>query len=153
MADGTDTTIEEFSLGGVPGHLLRRCQQRAVDLFVEEVGEGGPTPRQFAVMLGVHQNPGISQTDLVRHSGIDRSTLTEILRRLVDRGLIRRERTPSDKRANALYITGDGDHVLDRVLPAVARAQRRILEPIPAEHRAPLMHALALLAGLTDPDG
>ena len=75
---------------------------------MEEVGEDGPTPRQFAVLLSVHQNPGVSQTDLVRTTGIDRSTLTEILRRLGRRGLIRRERQPEDRRTNALHLTEDG---------------------------------------------
>lgn len=147
---GDDPTIEEFSLVGVPGHLLRLCQQRAVDLFAEEVGEGGPTPRQFAIMLSVHQNPGTNQTGLVRISGIDRSTLTEILRRLVARDLMRRERVSSDQRTNALYLTPRGVESLRRALPGVVRAQRRILDPLPAAQHDQMMAALGILAGVTD---
>ena len=116
MRDGTNPAVGNaarieagsYQLHAAVGHLLRRSQQRAVDLFVEEVGEDGPTPRQFAVLLSVHQNPGVSQTDLVRTTGIDRSTLTEILRRLGRRGLIRRERQPGDRRTNALHLTAEG---------------------------------------------
>jgi DNA-binding MarR family transcriptional regulator len=145
-----DPTIDQFPLTDQAGHLLRRCQQRAVDLFVEEVtrdlGEHGPTPRQFAVLLCVHQRPGINQTDLVRMSGIDRSTLTEILRRLIDRGLIRRERTQADLRTNALFVTEPGEKLLRRALPAVMRAQRRIMAPIPADRVDDVLAALETLA-------
>ena len=139
---------DNYDLRGAVGHLLRRSQQRAVDLFVEEVGEDGPTPRQFAVLLSVHQNPGVSQTDLVRMTGIDRSTLTEILRRLGRRGLIRRERQAEDRRTNALHLTPDGLTAMEAAIDAVERAQERILEPIPAGERHAAMRVLERLAGL-----
>ncbi len=137
-----------YDLRAAAGHLLRRSQQRAVDLFVEEVGEDGPTPPQFAVLLCVHQNPGINQTDLVRMTGIDRSTLTEILRRLGRRDQIRRERQPDDQRTNALRLTAAGKEAMEAALDAVERAQQRILEPIPAAERAAAMRVLERLAGL-----
>lgn len=147
-SDGETLPLEIFSLVTNPGHLLRRCQQRAVDLFAEEVGAGGPTPRQFAVLITVHQNEGINQTGLVELSGIDRSTLTEILRRLVGRGLIRRRRTPGDQRVNALFVSPAGRRLLRKTLPAVLRAQKRILEPIPPQRRAGVMDVLELLTGV-----
>ena len=156
MRDGADpandlaaqTDADDYDLHGAVGHLLRRSQQRAVDVFVEEVGEDGPTPRQFAVLISVHQNPGVSQTDLVRMTGIDRSTLTEILRRLGRRGLIRRERQPEDRRTNALHLTAQGLMAMKSAIDAVERAQERILEPIPADQRPAAMRVLERLAGL-----
>ena len=156
MRDGADPAndvtvqpdADNYDLHGAVGHLLRRSQQRAVDLFVEEVGEDGPTPRQFAVLLSVHQNPGISQTDLVRMTGIDRSTLTEILRRLGRRGLIRRERQAGDRRTNALHLTAEGRTAMEAAIDAVERAQERILEPIPAGERRAAVRVLERLAGL-----
>jgi DNA-binding MarR family transcriptional regulator len=144
--------LADFSLTGAIGHLLRRCQQRAVDIFAEEVGPEGPTPRQFAILVSVLQNPGLNQTDLVRLSGIDRSTLAEILGRLVDRGLIRRERTTEDQRTNALYVTSAGRAMLQAALPAVERAQERIFAPIPPARRPEVVAALESLAGLDGED-
>lgn len=149
MRDGA-TWIDagSYDLHAAVGHLLRRSQQRAVDLFVDEVGEAGPTPRQFAVLLSVHQNPGVNQTDLVRLTGIDRSTLTEILRRLGRRDLVRRERQRQDRRTNALHLTEAGRAAMVSALDAVERAQQRILEPVPAAERAAAMRLLERLAGL-----
>ena len=139
--------VHAYTLRDAPGHLIRRCQQRAVDLFVEEVGDDGPTPRQFAVLLYVYQHPGTSQTSLVQASGIDRSTLTEILRRMIERGLVSRTRLKEDMRANALILTPAGEAALASAFDAARRAQDRILEPLPADCRAGALELLAALAG------
>ena len=139
--------VRRYSLSDAPGHLLRRSQQRAVDLFVEEVGEDGPTPRQFAILLSVFQNRGVNQTDLVHATGIDRSTLAEILRRLVDRGQIARARTKKDQRANAVEVTSEGEAILFSAFEAMERAQARILEGFDPDERGRAMAVLAQLAG------
>jgi DNA-binding MarR family transcriptional regulator len=145
--------LGRYSLQDTAGHLLRRCQQRAVDIFMEEVGPDGPTPRQYAVLLCAYQNPGLNQTDLVGLSGIDRSTLTEILRRLAAKGLVRRERTSEDQRANALFITEAGTDLLRRHLGVVDRVQTRIMAAIPAEKRAETLDLLRLMSGDEFPRG
>jgi DNA-binding MarR family transcriptional regulator len=143
-----DDPLMGYRLTATPGHLLRRCQQRGVDLYLAEVGEDRLTPRQFAALLCIYQNPGISQTALVRLSGIDRSTLGEMARRLIDRGLIRRRRKAADQRANALTTTNAGAAALRAALPGVQRAQRRILEPLPEAHRDRLLELLKAIADL-----
>lgn len=147
MNDDDEKRVHAYALRDAPGHLIRRCQQRAVDLFVEEVGENGPTPRQFAVLLYVHQNPGTSQTALVQATGIDRSTLTEILRRMIQRNLISRTRLKEDMRANALTVTAEGAKMLTDAFDAAMRSQDRILEPLPAAQRDLALELLARLAG------
>lgn len=144
--------LDTYALNEAPGYLIRLAQQRAVDLFVEEVGEDGPTPRQFAVLLNVYQSPGMSQTALVRASGIDRSTLTEILRRMIDRGLISRTRLKQDRRANALTVTPTGEALLLGAFDATRRAQERIVAPLPPGQRAQAMSILAALAGCGNPE-
>lgn len=147
MADTLEHAMKNFALDSVAGHLIRRCQQRAVDLFTDEVGEDGPNPRQFAVLISVFQNPGLSQTALVEASGIDRSTLTEVLRRMIDRGMISRSRTPADQRANALFLTDEGRAILESAFEAAERAQGRILDPVPETDREAAINILAALAG------
>ena len=64
-------------------HALHRASQVAEDRFARELGDIDITPRQLAV-IDAHDGP--SQTDIVEESGIDRSTLADIVRRLVKRG-------------------------------------------------------------------
>lgn len=137
-----------FRLERAPGHLLRRAQQRAVELFAAEVGPDGPTPPQFALLLSVHQNPGISQIGLVRLIGVDRSTLADMVQRLVRRGLIVRRRTARDGRENTLRLSAAGRRMLAATLDGAARAQAAILAPIAAKDRATALRILGLLADM-----
>ena len=149
-----EDALDSYDLQSVPGHLLRRSQQRAVDLYMQEVGDTGPTPRQFAVLVTIHQNPGLSQINLVSRTGIDRSTVADMIDRLVRRGMVRRQRTTQDQRVNALFITEAGRDFAATAVRKSDRAQERILDPIPQEQRAEFKELLTLIAGLTDdPNG
>jgi len=141
---------QAYRLHDAPGHLLRRCQQRAIDIYFDELGEAGPTPRQFAALVTIGQNPGINQTELVQITGIDRSTVGDLVVRLVKRGWIRRRRTDRDGRTNALHITDVGLQVLERAIPAVDRAQDRIVAPLPPAMRDAFVACLRRLANLPE---
>jgi DNA-binding MarR family transcriptional regulator len=146
-----DDPLSCFVLLDAPGHLLRRCHQIAVDFYTAEVGEDGPTPPQFALMLTVFQNRGLSQVDLVRLTGIDRSTVAEMVARLLKRGLLQRSRTAADRRTNALAVTETGEAMLRAALPAVLQAQTRALQPVPPARREELVDLLRLLASVNGP--
>lgn len=145
-AKAAPRTIDLIDVRRTPGHLLRRAQQRAVDLFVQAVGENGLRPPQFAVLLTVYRHPGLNQTHLVDRTGIDRSTIAEMIDRMVARGYIERKRDAADQRVNTLWATGAGIAALEASVDAVLAVQERILAPVPPEKRAALMEALALLA-------
>ena len=76
-----------------PLHLLHRASQRADSLFARNVGATAPTPRQFAVLQAVSHQSGLSQTDIMAATGIDRSSTAELVRRLVSNGCLQRRRT------------------------------------------------------------
>ena len=63
------------------------------------------TKQQFTLLCALEQNDGASQTTLVEITGIDRSTLAEMVRRMLEKGLLSRERTEEDQRANAVAIS------------------------------------------------
>src|ERR1044072_4756117 len=96
-----------------PSHLLHRALQLALDLYAEEVGAAGVTQRQYAVLAAVAENEGATQSDLVRITGIDRSTLADMAVRMIAKGLLARERSETDARANAVKLTNQGTRVLE----------------------------------------
>jgi len=89
-------------------HLLHRAGQCATDTFMAEANSSGLTPRQFAVVTTIAGEEGLTQTELVARTGIDRSTLAEIVGRLLGRGLIHRKRAKEDARAYAIKLTAQG---------------------------------------------
>lgn len=110
-----------------PIHLLHRAGQCAGDIFQTEMGVGDLTPRQFAVLVTVSQNEGLSQTHLVDKTGIDRSTLADIVRRMLKKGLLQRRRTKEDARAYAVKLTEEGWRVLRTAEPLAKRVDEKIL--------------------------
>jgi DNA-binding MarR family transcriptional regulator len=139
-----------YSLKSSPGHLLRRAQQYAHDLYSKEVGGSGPTPRQFEVLHVVAQNAGLSQTDLVRHTGIDRSTLADMIARMMKKGLLSRKRTKEDARANAVSITAAGRKMLNGASSKVIKSDTAVLKVLPKTQQAAFMKALKAYAEALD---
>jgi len=118
-----------------PIHLLHRAGQCAGDIFHAEMKGGNLTPRQLAVLVTVSLNEGLSQTGLVERTGIDRSTLADIVRRMQRKGLLQRRRTKEDARAYAVKLTDEGRRVLRTAEPLAKRVDERILEALPAKQR------------------
>ena len=118
-----------------PLHMLHRVGQCAADAFQAELGSADLTARQFAVLVAVRQNEGVSQTGLVERTGIDRSTLAEMIRLMLRKGLLRRRRRREDARAYAVKLTEEGARVLKAAEPLTLRVDERILMALPAKQR------------------
>ena len=126
-------------------HLLHRANQVAAERFAKAIGDTDVTPRQVAVLGIVATNEGVSQTGIVEASGIDRSTLADIVRRLVKRGLLARRRSKQDTRAYNVTLTTEGRRLLTSASPILARVEADILESLPVKRRAELLATLDLL--------
>jgi DNA-binding MarR family transcriptional regulator len=113
-----------------PSHLLHRALQRALDIYAEEFGEHGITQRQFAVLAAADERDGATQADLVRITGIDRSTLADMARRMMGKDLLERQRSTLDGRANAVRVTEAGRTALAEARPKMAAADARLLKLI-----------------------
>jgi DNA-binding MarR family transcriptional regulator len=135
-----------FGLEEAPSYLMRRCQQLFGDLYARETNGRDLTRQQFMVLVALEHNDGVSQTALVEMTNIDRSTLAEMVRRMLDRGLLLRERTEEDARANAVAITPLGRKALKSARAASDRAERALLEVLPAAERGRFVKSLATIA-------
>ena len=125
---------------------MRRCEQYYADLYAREAGNCDLTRSQMTVLAALDPDEGVSQTALVETTGIDRSTLAEMVQRMMERGLITRKRTETDLRANAVAIAPAGRRALRSALAAVDRAEKALLEPLPAAERARFVKYLAAIA-------
>lgn len=135
-----------FALNASPSHLLHRAQQAAADRFSEAVGPAGLTLRQFAVLAAAAESPGLSQTDLVRATGVDRSTLAEMVTRMVTRGLLERARSTTDARANAVSVSGEGRAALEAAIPQVIAVDAAVMDLLPRNRRDGFVELLTRVA-------
>ena len=132
-----------------PSHLLHKVLQLALDIYVEETGKGALTQRQYAVLAAAATVDGASQTDLVNMTGIDRSTLADMVARMIEKGWLGRERSKVDARAKTVRLTDKGAQALKEIAPKVAAADERILSNLVASRRSGFISALGFLADFT----
>jgi DNA-binding MarR family transcriptional regulator len=136
-------------LGRSAVHLIHRAGQCATDIFQVEARASGLTPRQFAVLMTVAEEEGLTQTDLVERTGIDRSTLADIVARLLARGLIHRRRAKEDARAYAIKLTAQGWKGLRDTEPGAVAADSRLLAALPPAKRQEFLDSLDLIVTST----
>src|SRR5665213_3046608 len=146
MSKGQRKANGSFALSESPSHLLKRCTQYFGDLYAHEAGSNDLTKQQFTVLAALEHNDGVSQTAVVEITGIDRSTLAEMVRRMLDKGLLSRERTEEDQRANAVAISPSGRKALRSARNAADRAERALLEALPIPDRQKFVKALSQIA-------
>ena len=128
-----------------PGHLIRRCQQIAVAIFLDEFRDLAVTPMQFSALATIHARPGIDQRTLVNLIAIDRSTVGAILGGLEKRDLIRRITPKHNQRIKQLFLMPGGEDLLARSHEHVARTSQRILAPLDSSERAVFLRLLERL--------
>ncbi|MDP1872657.1 MarR family winged helix-turn-helix transcriptional regulator [Phenylobacterium sp.] len=130
-----DATPGVSALDGSPSHLLHRALQVSLDIYAETFSDSDLTQRQYAVLSAVEAQEGLTQTDLVRATGIDRSTLADMAARMIAKGLLARERSQADARANAVRLTEAGAAVLAEARPRMATADERLMRLISGSKR------------------
>lgn len=133
-----------------PGYLFRRMQQIAVAIFVEECKAFDLTPVQYAALVAIRTHPGIDATRLSAVIAFDRSTLGSVIERLEAKALVTRKPSREDKRVKLLVLTKAGETLLRDIVPAVDRAQARMLQPLKASDRKTLLTLLTQLVDLNN---
>ncbi|WP_441252760.1 MarR family winged helix-turn-helix transcriptional regulator [Tardiphaga sp. 71_E8_N1_1] len=132
-----------------PGHLARRFQQIAVAVFHAEVEAAGYdlTPVQYAALTAVAAQPAIDQVTLAGVIAYDRTTITGVVDRLVQKGLLVRQANARDRRVRELLVTPQGRRVVEGIEPAVETAQQIMLRGLNSKETAEF---LRLLRKVTD---
>lgn len=130
---------QEVQFRAMPGHLFRRLHQLAVARFTSRMEETALTPIQWSALVATLQHPGLVQSSLSREIFIDTSTVNGVVDRLEARGLIQRKPSPDDRRLKLLYVTEEGQAVLDEATARVVETQGWLLQPLSPKEQAQFM--------------
>ncbi len=117
-----------IDLETMPGHLIRRLQQISVSLFTNRMAEAGLdlTSVQFAALATLKKHPGLDQQTLAGIIAYDRVTIGGVLDRLVQKQLVLRDVSPTDRRARVLTLSTEGEKILVQATPWVELVQEDI---------------------------
>lgn len=129
--------IPSRRMWALPSWLLNQAASRANKLVGEAFGRPG-AKRNYGVLAGIEEFGPISQADLSRRLGIDRSDIVGTLNELEQEGLAVRAPDEHDRRRNAIRITPAGTEALHALDDEVNRAQDALMEPLSAAERAQL---------------
>lgn len=133
--------------------LLHRAAQRMRAVTGSAAEAHGLSLRDHIVLSAVHKSPGLTQIELGRALGMDKSTLTSELDRLGRADLIQRAVDPRDRRARVLELTPAGEQVRRAVAAVAERAEADALRAFPAEQVAALRRMLFDLIGTNEDPG
>lgn len=146
MADASD----EYTLSRSTSHLLHRALQMASERFAARARKSQISLRQFSVLVAVSEHPGASQSELVKATSVDRSTLADMLKRLAALELVEKAASEEDKRANTVALTPKGEALIENAAEDARRADEAILDILPKSKAKAFKAALQRIAEAID---
>ena len=120
-----------------PIALGRRFYQIAVAAAAEVHEPTGLIPLEFAVLIHLHDEPGMDQNTLAERMALDRTSTGALVYRLEQQGLVERHVNGRDRRARELRLAPRGLALHNKQRPKARASQERMLEVLsPAERRS-----------------
>lgn len=131
------------------GPALIRIAALITDRYETISGELGVDFRTGRLLVAVNRRP---QTvgELGRYVRVGKSTMTGVLARLVNHGLVVREADPADRRASLITPTAQGREIADTLVTRVRAEVLRLLEPVDAPRRSELAALLQVILDAAD---
>lgn len=141
VAPGKDG-ISRLPLWSRPGYLVRRLHQIHSAIFLDECQGFGVTAVQYGLLSAIRFFPGSDQKTLGAEVGLDRTNVADVIERLAERGLVVRKRNDKDRRSKDVFLTSEGEALVDAMYAHMQRAQERLMKPLPPEFRPAFMSML-----------
>lgn len=129
-------------LRGLPTWLINQASLTAHQVVAARLSAASAHRYHFSVLATLAESGPVSQAELGRRCGLDRSDITAVLAELAEAGWVDREPDPADRRRNTVRVTAAGRRRLQALDRLVAKAQEELLAPLDAEERDALVRLL-----------
>ena len=113
--DSIDKPIDYSYLPELVGHLLGLAHLEITQLCTEVMEPLQLTPKQFVAMEFISKNPCISQKNIAENIGTAPAVMVGILDYLSERKLLKRVRSPHDRREYYVQLTAKGLDMLEEI--------------------------------------
>ncbi|GAB2515219.1 MarR family winged helix-turn-helix transcriptional regulator [Nocardia heshunensis] len=133
-----DPLIEEFGCGngGSLTFMVRKVWLSMRASIGEVLVEFGLTSSQYATLMMIQGEAGMSVSDIARNVGSTRQAANEMLGTLERDGLVERHPHPTDRRTHQIRITDAGLALYQRAHAAVSRRENELEADIDPAQRA-----------------
>lgn len=106
--------------------MLAECMQGFERFSGESVRRCGLTHAQFDIIATLGNTAGMSYKELGERTLITKGTLTGVIERLEQKGLVARCRSGDDKRSFFVSLTADGVAMFEHAFPAMVADGKRL---------------------------
>ncbi|MGF7234807.1 MAG: MarR family winged helix-turn-helix transcriptional regulator [Frankia sp.] len=130
------------------GYLLKHAQLRLAELGASALAPFGINGRECAVLIVIDDAPPLSQLELARRMGVDRTTMVALIDDLETKALVTRHPAPHDRRKNVVALTDLGRNTLLEARSAHDRAEQRFLDGLTEQDAG---HLRRILLAIIDP--
>ena len=137
-----DFELEASDLEDLVGYNLKRAYIVVQTDFREALGKDGLSARVFAALSLAVKFPNITQSELARMMGIERSGLVAIVDELEERGYLRRAAVPGDRRVQALVPTDAGRRAYGEAISVVRAHENALLADMTENEKVTLLKLL-----------
>jgi len=134
------------ALAGRLGYLMKHAHQRLTDLTGSALAPFGISGRELAVLTAIDDRAPLSQQEVARRLGVDRTTMVALIDDLENKNLVQRRQDPGDRRRNVVILTDAGHVTLRRARAAAEEAERRFLAPLSGAEDSAFTEALRAVA-------
>ena len=125
-----------------PGLLIAAARRAIKQAVLARISGRQLTAQQFWLVIGVDEHPGISQAELAGRVRADPPAVSRALATLAERGIVRSDPDPDDRRRTCVHLTQAGRRLARELEPLAREIREAVVAGMSAEEIA------ALTAGL-----
>jgi DNA-binding MarR family transcriptional regulator len=142
-----DGRLSESGLHQIVGYELAQAAITTTQVFAAQVGEAFDLrPVEFTLLTLLEDNPGSTAKQLARALSVTPPNITMWVDRLEERGLVGRERSVTDRRAQHIRLTPRGTQLARKALRLLAEGEQAVLAPLSLAERTMLVELLHKVA-------
>ena len=108
---------------------LIAVQKKLVSAVKTDFSEVDITHENYITLHFIYENPGISQADLSELNARDKNVIVKTIDRLQRNGWVERRRTADDRRTHSLFITNEGEKIINKYWGSLVQRQNEALSP------------------------
>ncbi len=146
MTSALEKLATDWKLDSGAGFLIRLIEARYEALYRECTEQETITPRQFGVLVALHQQGPLTLTRLAGCVNADRATLGEMVKRMHERKLVHRRDNGKDARSYEISLTARGRTALLELMSGAMRLQEAFLSPVAPDRRSEFLENLQAVA-------
>jgi len=140
----SDTFYDPHTCMGFMTYTANRLLVASLHRQMAEVG-ANLTAEQWGILMQFWNRGDVTQEELIRGSGVDKSTVSRALGVMERAGLIARRLDPSDTRRKILSLTVQADTLKEKCVQAVQASLEQALRGIEPEDRETCLKVLAMV--------